>query len=59
MHESKREAAQPAAAIAALVVLGLIAPLIGVLMLPVVAVDAVARAVADGAGSLRSVHLLD
>ena len=59
MHESKREGARPAAAIAALVILGLSAPLIGVLMIPVVAVDALARAVADRAGSLRSAHLLD
>ena len=59
MHESKREGAQPAAAIAAVVVLALGAPLLGVLMIPVVAVDAVARAVVDGAGSLRSAHLLD
>ena len=31
MHESKREGARPAAAIAALVILGLSAPLIGAL----------------------------
>ena len=59
MHVSSREGAAPAAAVAALVVLGLTAPLIGVLMIPVVAIDVVARAVVDGAGSLRTVHMLD
>lgn len=59
MHESNTEGAQPAAAIATLVVLALTAPLLGILMIPVVAVDVVARAVVDGAGSLRAAHLLD
>lgn len=60
MHESHElGGAQAAAAIAVLVALGLTAPLLGVLMIPVAAIRTVARAVADGAGAAGAVHLID